>query len=115
MELRTQLWRAKRLLRRIVPAKIPQADWRQILGTDFEQWSRIRDAVPADAPRVLLAPTVATPGIVTLDSLLAIALTLRGARVDVLLCDEILPACHNCLLGKLQNEWVTNEFIRYGP
>ena len=51
----------------------------------------------------------------TLDSLLAVALTLRGARVDVLLCDEVLPACQNCLLGKLQDEWVTNEFLRHGP
>jgi hypothetical protein len=51
----------------------------------------------------------------TLDSLLAAALTLRGARVEALLCDEVLPACHNCLLGKLQDEWVTNEFLRFGP
>jgi hypothetical protein len=112
MELRTQLWRAKRLLRRIVPAKIPQPDWKQILGADFEQWRRIRDSLPADAPRVLLAPTVGTPGIVTLDSLLAIALTLRGARVDVLLCDELLPACQNSLLERVKD---LDGFLRYGP
>ncbi|MBI3493196.1 MAG: capsule biosynthesis protein [Acidobacteria bacterium] len=51
----------------------------------------------------------------TLDSVLAVALTLRGARVDVLLCDELLPACQSCLLGKLQDEWVVNEFIPHGP
>ncbi|MCC7418321.1 MAG: capsule biosynthesis protein [Acidobacteria bacterium] len=51
----------------------------------------------------------------TLESLLGVALTLRGARVDVLLCDQVLPACQNCMLGKLQDEWVTREFLRHGP
>ncbi|MBI3402936.1 MAG: capsule biosynthesis protein [Acidobacteria bacterium] len=51
----------------------------------------------------------------TLDSVLAVALTLRGARVDVLLCNEVLPACQSCLLGTLKDEWVVNEFIPYGP
>ncbi|HEY0714805.1 MAG TPA: capsule biosynthesis protein [Polyangia bacterium] len=112
MELRNQLWRMKRLLRTIVPPKVPQVDWKATLGKDFEEWRRIQASLPANAPKVLLAPAVGTPGIVTLDSLLAVALTLRGARVHVLLCDEILPACINSLLDRIKDQ---KEFLDHGP
>ena len=45
-------------------------------------------------PGVLIATTVGGhPPSTTIESLLAVALTLRGARVHVTLCDERLPAC----------------------
>lgn len=105
----------KRVVRTVYPVKVDQPRWSDLLGADLERLRARVAALPADAPHVLLAPSVGHPTMTTLDSLLAVALTLRGARVDVLLCDEVLPACQNCLLGKLQDEWVTNEFLRHGP
>lgn len=102
----------KRLFRQIVPVKVPQVDWREILGVDFGQWRGLLEAIPANAPKVLLAPAAGGPGLVTLDSLLAVALTLRGARVEVLLCDEALPACQTSVLERLKDQ---REFLRHGP
>ena len=110
-----QVRAVKRLVRRVIPVQVDQPRWPDLLGADFATLRARVAALPADAPRVLLAPSVGHPSMTTLDSLLAVALTLRGARVDVLLCDETLPACQSCLLGKLQDEWVVNEFIPYGP
>ncbi|MGE3191174.1 MAG: capsule biosynthesis protein, partial [Vicinamibacterales bacterium] len=105
----------KRAVRRVIPVKVDQPAWDELLGADRAAFRQLVAALPADAPDVLVAPSVGHPAMTTLDSLLAVALTVRGARVHVLLCDEILPACQNCLLGKLQDEWVPNEFLRHGP
>lgn len=110
-----QIRALKRVVRRVIPVQVDQPRWPDLLGADYDAFRARVAALPADAPRVLLAPSVGHPTMTTLDSLLAVALTLRGARVDVLLCDEALPACQNCLLGKLQDEWVVNEFIPHGP
>ena len=111
-----QIRALKRVVRRVYPVKVDQPRWQAMLGAgDFQALHQRAATLPADAPRVLLAPSVGHPTMTTLDSLLAVALTLRGARVDVLLCDEALPACQSCLLGKLQDEWVVNEFIPHGP
>ncbi len=47
-----------------------------------------------DGPNVLIATSLGgfAPA-TTLESMLAVALTLRGARVRMLLCDKMLPAC----------------------
>jgi len=110
-----QVRSVKRALRTIYPVHVDHACWDELLGDEYPEFRRRLAALPTDAPRVLLVPSTGHPTFTTLDSLLAVALTLRGARVDVLLCDEALPACHNCLLGKLQDEWITNEFLRFGP
>ncbi len=48
----------------------------------------------------------------TLEGVLAAALTLRGAGVDFLLCDEVLPACLPCDL-RLYPKQI--QFVKYGP
>jgi hypothetical protein len=48
----------------------------------------------------------------TLDSLLAVALSLRGARVHGLLCDRALPACLACEMTWWPDE---EHFLEYGP
>ena len=67
-------------------------DWRPVIATNPTRW---REAVAqANGPRVLLATNVGLHfGAGRLDSLLAVALTLRGARVSFLFCDKVLPAC----------------------
>jgi hypothetical protein len=96
------LRQAKRILRRLV-SKVPGAppapmkgelpDWKRLLAADEPMW---REAVrkAAGGPGVLIATYVGGhPQFTALESGLAVALTLRGARVEPLLCDQAFPAC----------------------
>jgi hypothetical protein len=80
-----------RRLRRWQLAHTGHARWSQILAPSWER------AVASARPdqRILIATNVGSfvPG-ATLESLLAVALTLRHAHVEILLCDAALPACH---------------------
>ncbi|NQW10194.1 MAG: capsule biosynthesis protein [Alphaproteobacteria bacterium] len=69
--------------------------WSQILqGEEEGRWRAALEAVATDAPRVLVATSVGSwqHGL-AVESLVAVALTLRGARVEFSLCDAALPAC----------------------
>jgi glycosyltransferase involved in cell wall biosynthesis len=69
------------------------ADWASILGQDSVRWNAAR-AAAKNGPAVLIANSNGSDSHVTMvDSLLAVALTLRGAAVHFLVCDEALPAC----------------------
>lgn len=71
-------------------------DWRKLLGEDWPRFEAMRDAARGDtnAPRVLIATSVGVhAGSSIFDSYLGVALTARGARCDVALCDAVLPAC----------------------
>jgi len=73
-------------------------DWPAMLKTDWPRWQKaIRQA--RGGPRVLIPTSIGgyLPG-ATFESLLAVALTLRGAEVHILLCDQHLPACQNVLM-----------------
>ncbi|MCE9611238.1 MAG: hypothetical protein K8R23_13665 [Chthoniobacter sp.] len=48
----------------------------------------------------------------TAESMLAVALTLRGARVEILLCDEFLPACQQAQIGHFAD---ISDYGRSGP
>src|ERR1043166_5170584 len=74
------------------PAK-PSPDWASLLKTDSQLWSSAVNKA-ANGPHILIATSAGgfLPGLIT-ESTLAVALTLRGAQVHVLLCDEVLPAC----------------------
>jgi hypothetical protein len=79
-------------LKRVDP-KLP--DWAALIHRDADLWIRARQR--AGSPRVLIATSVGGHSALSLvESLLAVALTLRGASVDVLLCDHALPACLRC-------------------
>lgn len=87
-------------------------DWRDLIGDDEADWRRAVEAAK-DGPRVLIATSVGLHfGVSAIETLLAVALTLRGAAVSVLLCDAALPACMVC-----QSTWYPDrsEFIRRGP
>ena len=103
---------ARKTIRRIYPARIPHPDWRALLGNDFGSWKR-SIPVAGPKPRILLATSVGGHvGAATLDSLLALALALRGANVDVLLCDEVLPACEQCTVVRFSS---AADFVKNGP
>lgn len=67
-------------------------DWGRLLTKERRAWSQAKEN--AQGPNVLIATTVGGfSALSSLESLLAVALTLRGARVHTLLCDAALPAC----------------------
>lgn len=69
--------------------------WSSILqGEDANEWRAALAAVAGDAPRVLVATAAGSNhNVVSVDTMVAAALTLRGARVEFALCDGALPAC----------------------
>lgn len=68
-------------------------DWRAILDTNRILWKESRKRA-SKGPKVLLATNVGGLAHATiLESMLAVALTLRGADVHLLLCDSVLPGC----------------------
>ncbi len=86
-------------------------DWQGILQHDPSRWAAARAA--ADGPRVLIATATGdhVPG-VTVESALAVALTLRGARVSILLCDGCLPGC---LVSQIRRFRDVEQFVVDGP
>src|SRR5688572_4577177 len=86
-------------------------DWRRILRRDSALWESVRMAA-ACGPRVLIANAIGTdPGVANIEAVLAAALTLRGAKVHFLVCDEALPACWVSQLNYVAAE----EFVARGP
>jgi hypothetical protein len=81
-------WRLDRLTR--TPGYLP--DWKSLFGGHEASWQAARLA--ATGPRIVVATSIGMHSTATsIDSLVAVALTLRGARVEFLFCDGLLPAC----------------------
>lgn len=88
-----------------------QPDWPGILSRDAARW-KSACAAAKNGPRVLLANQTGSETHSTMvNSMLAVALTLRGAQVHILLCDEALPACGKSHIGAIQPE----ELVKFGP
>lgn len=85
--------------------------WAGLLSKD-SRWEEARSK-SQNGPKVLIATSFGghTPS-TTVESLLAVALTLRGVNVSILLCDEFLPACMPCSLIRFPDP---REFVREGP
>lgn len=87
-------------------------DWRQLLAEDGAMWQEARNRARG-GPKVLIATSVGGhAGATPVESLLAVALTLRGADVHLLLCDRFLPAC---MLASLRKESQHATFVQSGP
>jgi hypothetical protein len=85
---------AKRRVQRKIRALGPgYPDWHSILGASADVWKEVSAPRPGK-PRILIATNVGSHLPATsLESVLGAALTLRGAEVEILICDELLPAC----------------------
>jgi hypothetical protein len=92
------------------PSKHILPDWSRLLDTNRPLW-RDAKARAATGPGVLLATNVAghSPATV-IESVLAVALTLRGARVETLVCDKVMPAF---LRAQADNVLDPRVFARY--
>lgn len=104
--------RMLRLLTRRNRLRSGHPSWTSLLDMAEARWQDTLDAA-SSGPKVLIATSVGgnVPG-TTLESVLAVALTLRGADVHILLCDSALPACFETLV-----KWYPNQirFLRHGP
>ncbi len=91
---------------RLLPARPPRPlpHWPRILKRDWSRWQRaLREA--RGGPEILLATGIGGwHQMATLDSLLAVALTLRGCRVHALLCDRTFPACEFMTFARVEDE-----------
>ena len=87
-------------------------DWQRLIEPDRELWNGLLEQ-SGNLQNVLLATSMGgyLPGLL-LDGLLAVALTLRGAKVHILLCDAALPACQLCDVYSFPNQ---NKFAKNGP
>jgi hypothetical protein len=82
------------------------------LAQDWPSWQAAVEQARS-GPAILLATSVGGHVPTTLlDGLLAVALTLRGANVHLLLCDGILPACVQAVNT---DKFPPNEFASQGP
>ena len=86
--------------------------WRKVIRRDAAEWASALEAARG-GPRVLLATSIGGYWAgTTLESLLAVSLTLRGANVEILLCDGVLPACQACEARAFSS---LERFARLGP
>lgn len=88
-------------------------DWAELLNKSPSTWQAAHRSLPDDPERVLIATGTGghLPSL-TLESLLGVALSLRGTPVDFLLCDGALPACMMCEIN-----WYSDvpSFMKAGP
>jgi hypothetical protein len=87
-------------------------DWEAILKKDMARWQAAR-GVAQTGPKILMATTTSgfSPSSMV-ESMLAVALTLRGADVHILACDAHLPAC---FVPSIQHFPDTGVFAKDGP
>ena len=104
--------RVWRRLRPPPPPESPYPKWQKLLQTGGGLWTRAL-ANNDNGPRILIGTSAGgfVPGAIV-ESMLAVALTLRGAKVHILLCDELLPACIQAMLNFLPSQ---SEFAAHGP
>ena len=110
--------RALERLARLRPLEAGPADgeaspeiWRRLLADQPGRWQEALARAQGGMP-VLVAPSHGGHrALQAMESLLAVALTLRGARVSVLLCDGALPACLMCQIQGISPE----ELLSRGP
>jgi hypothetical protein len=106
------LERRARLLSRRRRLATGQPDWASILAPERKEWDQALAAAKGGA-KVLVATSVGSHLAGTsLESALATALTLRGAEVEVLLCDSALPACLAADVTWYPDQ---RQFTRHGP
>jgi hypothetical protein len=101
-----KLYQRRKRLKREVP------NWQTILLTQPAQWQAALEKAKTGS-KILIATSVGGDlHMSSIESLLAVALTLRGAQVHILLCDGVLPACFWCDATFYPND---RHFVKHGP
>lgn len=87
-------------------------NWPDIFNGQYDEWLRYVES-SKHGRKILIATCIGGNSALTpIESLLCVALTLRGASVDVLLCDKAIPACTNALAIEFKDQ---NDFLTSGP
>jgi hypothetical protein len=106
------LYRQVKLYQRKQRQKRDHPNWDAILAAQSQRW-QVALKTAQMGTKVLIPMSVGGDlHIISLESLLAVALTLRGAQVHILLCDGILPACFWCDATFYASD---RAFIEQGP
>ena len=85
-------------------------DWEVLLGTNRPLWEQAAQTA-ANGPKVLIATNVGGHGPVSVvESMLGVALTLRGVQVHTLLCDGMLPGCLKAEISSLPDPGVIERY-----
>lgn len=85
--------------------------WADILQNQDDRWKKVLSN--SAGKKILIATsTGGHKAVIPIESLLAVALTLRGAQVHFLLCDKFLPACLQATTTSFNT---LEEFPKYGP
>lgn len=86
-------------------------DWNAILSSKSAEWLQAKSRAQ-NGPRILIATSAgAHRALAPVENALAVALTLRGANVHFLMCDEFLPTCWKALSTQFQS---VADFCRHG-
>jgi hypothetical protein len=100
---------AQKLLRRFRPSSGVRTNW-SWLGNN-QEWIAARQMAKGGQQVLVATGTGSNWPCSALESLLGVAMTLRGAEVCFLLCDGVLPACQEC-----DHQWLSApDFIDNGP
>ena len=98
------------------PSPPPYADkhpnWQGLLAAERKRWQSALSAAKNGTKILIATSTGGHTAVTPVESLLAVALTLRGASVHLLLCDEFLPACLQAHFKKFPD---LEEFSQQGP
>jgi hypothetical protein len=106
------IYRRVKLHQRRQRLKRDRPDWLPILQTGATQWQQALEAAKT-GKKILVATSVGGDiHILSVESLLAVALTLRGADVHILLCDGVLPACFWSDATFFPDD---RRFVKHGP
>lgn len=98
---------AQRLLRKIRALSSMRTRWDELA----EPISNFTPTISSGQNVLIATSTGSNWPCSAFESLLGVALTLRGADVRFLLCDGVLPACQEC-----DRQWLSeSEFVHRGP
>ena len=95
--------------RTLVGAVRSEHEWQSILA-ESELWVKAVNSAK-NGPKVIIPTSVGGhSAVTTMESLLGVALTLRGANVAYLLCDGIMPACLQMHVGKIKDASIVTDY-----
>ena len=106
-----RLKKIKKLVFRKNTQEVNRRFWERIIKAQRAEWEQALYRAQK-GPKILIATSTGKEGMARpVESLLAVALTLRGANVHILLCDQFLPACSIAISTRVPNLY---EFVTHG-
>lgn len=110
--LRTRLGSIRDNYRKTRRFRAEMPDWTELLSSDQEAWIAARSRAAGGAKVLIATTTGGDANMAMVESVLGVALSVRGANAQFLFCDEMLPAC------SLAQNWQFSdltEYARDGP